>query len=135
MKHDADIGWIREALMGASRLAFGKQYRLEIAAVVRVVDPPIWSRRLAKALDIPENQVASELGHFVEMEALQRFPAPHDRRKLYQLLPHPLWSYASDLFELTVHSARPDDGVEQLTWYWDSLLERVASEPVPESES
>jgi hypothetical protein len=123
MDNDDILGQIREDLRGVSRKVFGKQYRLEVAAAASAIDPPIWSRRLSKLLDIAENQVAMEIVSFAELGALQRFPAEHDRRKIYQAVPHPLWPFARQLLERAILSVNPEDGEVKLTKFWASLLD------------
>ncbi len=68
MKFDSDIGQIRSHLQRLSRQIFSKKYRLEIAALVSAMEPPIWARQVAKALDIGENQAASELQEFERLD-------------------------------------------------------------------
>lgn len=131
MNYDANIGQTRECLMPASRMAFGKQHRLEIAAVLTAMGPPVWSRQLAETLGIPDNQVAADLNHFAKWEALELFPAPHDRRKLFVAVPHPVWPYARELFERAVMRAFPGDGSERIDDYWRSILGDGVPAPVP----
>lgn len=133
MNDDAHIGRIRECLAPESRMAFGKQRRLEIAAVIPAMGPPVWSRQLAGILDIADNQVAADLRHFAEWEALEPFPAPHDRRKLYVAVPHPLWRHARDLFERAVMRSFPDEGRELIDGYWRSILDDGVPAPIPEA--
>ncbi|HWM64724.1 MAG TPA: hypothetical protein VNP96_12140 [Solirubrobacterales bacterium] len=131
MNHANDIGQIQENLRAVSKQVFSKQYRLEIAAVCSAQEPPTWSRRLATTLGIAENQVASEIGSFARLGALQRFPAEHDRRKVYQVVPHPLWGFARELLEDTIRAtelARAEDSVAR---YWAAILGEAAPWPVP----
>lgn len=131
MKHDAQIGQTRDCLKPASRMAFGKQHRLEIAAVITALGPPTWSRQIATTLDIPENQVAADLKHFAEWGALEQFPAPHDRRKLYVAVAHPVWRYARELFEEAIERANPEDGPERIDRYWSTVLDGADPAPIP----
>jgi hypothetical protein len=122
-----DIGPINENLRAVSKQMFGKLYRLEIAAVAAAEEPPTWSRRLANRLRLPENQVATELGNFVEIGALQRFPAEHDRRKIYQAVSHPIWRFSHDLLEKTIRDTSPDgDGDKEVSEYWTAVLDGEA---------
>jgi hypothetical protein len=133
MNNDQYLGRIREDLRGVSRQAFGKLHRLETVAVTGALEPPIWSRRLAKSLDIGENQVASELVNLMDLGALQRFPAEHDRRKIYQPLPHPIWVFARQLLEETVRRAAPEeeDG-DPVARYWSAVLDGFEPVPIPQ---
>lgn len=121
MKHEAPIGRLRRDLAEVSKPTFGKQYRLEIGAVICALDAPIWSRRVSQVLDIPENQVASELGFFADRGALMVFPAEHDRRKLYEVVEHPLWGFARQLFERSIQLAHPDDWEALIDDYWAEI--------------
>jgi hypothetical protein len=128
MKHSDDLGWIREDLRSVSRQAFGKLHRLESVAVMGAQEPPIWSRRLARSLDIGENQAAAELTSLEQLGALQRFPAEHDRRKIFQPLAHPIWEFARELLETTIRSTAGDDYVDA---YWATMLGGVRPTPIP----
>jgi hypothetical protein len=131
MKHDASIGQVRSPLIEASKALFGRQYRLEIGAVTGLVEPPIWSRRLSRLLDIPENQVAAELSVFADRGALQRQPlSEFDRRKTYERLPHPLWEFCREEFERAIRMKYPENGHELLQAYWSDVLE-AAQPQVP----
>lgn len=135
MNNDAHIGQTRECLTPASRMAFGKQHRLEIAAVITAIGPPVWSRQLAETLGIADNQVAADLRHFSKWRALEPFPAPHDRRKLYVAVPHPVWRYARELFERAVMESFPDDGRERIDGYWRRILDDGAPAAIPEASA
>jgi hypothetical protein len=89
------IGRIRDELRRISKDLFGKKYRLEILAAVELIGPPIWSRDLARTIDLAENVVSMELAACADLGALQHFPSAHDRRKLYQQLEHPIWPFAT----------------------------------------
>jgi hypothetical protein len=134
MKSEAPIGQIRALFKPASRMAFGKQHRLEVAAVIGAMGPPVWSRQLSETLGIAENQVAADLRHLLEWGALEQFPAPHDRRKLYLPVPHPVWRYSRELLERAITQASPDNGSELIESYWRSILgDRVPAE-IPSGE-
>jgi len=127
MNDDLDLRQIREDLRAVSKGAFSKTYRLEIVAVVAAQEPPIWARRVAQALQIPENIVSSELSAYAEMGALQHFPLEHDRRKVYQLSPHPIWQFGRDLVGRTIHERHSENAEEFLVAFWSALLD--GSEP------
>ncbi|HET8955930.1 MAG TPA: hypothetical protein VFN18_09765 [Solirubrobacterales bacterium] len=118
MKYESGIGHVRPLLAPVSRLIFGKQYRLEVAAAASALDDPIWSRRLAQLLGLAENQVAGELGRLVEIGALTEFPEAHDRRKLYQLASHPIWPFVRDLAEKTIRDAVGEGAIED---FWTEI--------------
>jgi hypothetical protein len=128
MKHDSSIGRVRPPLVEASKLLFGRQYRLEIGAVAGLIEPPIWSRRLSRLLEIPENQVAAELSVFAELGALQRQPlSEFDRRKTYERLSHPLWDFCRGELERALKVKYPDDAGELLQVYWTELVGELSS--------
>jgi hypothetical protein len=112
MNNDQYLGRIREDLRGVSRQAFGKLHRLETVAV---------------------NQVASELVNLMDLGALQRFPAEHDRRKIYQPLPHPIWVFTRRLLEETVRrvALEEEDG-DPVARYWSAVLDGFEPVPVPQ---
>jgi hypothetical protein len=131
MNDPNDLGQIREDLRGVSKAVFSKLYRLEIVAVACAQEPPIWSRRLARTLDLADNQVASELVNFADMGALQRFPAEHDRRKIYQAVKHPLWGFGRSLLEQTIRAGDPEYGGERIAFFWETVLEGAEPVPIP----
>lgn len=133
MKHSDDLGQIREGLRDVSRQVFGKQYRLEVAALAAAQEPPVWSRRLARSLGIGENQAASEIGSLAMLGALQRFPAEHDRRKIYQPMPHPIWVFSRELLVATIHELAPEDAEDVLARYWQSVVGEGGPEPIPKA--
>jgi hypothetical protein len=90
-----DVGRIRGELRRISKDLFGKKYRLEILAAAELTGPPIWSRDLARTINLAENVVSTELAACEDLGALQHFPSAHDRRKLYQQLEHPIWAFAA----------------------------------------
>ena len=116
------------SLQKLSRQIFSKKYRLETAALVSALEPPIWARQVAKGLDIGENQAASELAEFERLGALQQFPSEFDRRKLYVVVPHWLWRAARDALDEGIRAVDPDSGDELVAAYWAAMLE---SEPRP----
>jgi hypothetical protein len=134
MNHDNDLGWIREELRGMSRQVFGKQHRLEIIALISAQEPPVWSRRLARSLGIGENQAASEIANLAELGALQRFPAEHDRRKIHQPVPHPIWGFSRQLLEDTIRASRPEEGDANVALYWEAVLDHPEPGPIPKAE-
>jgi hypothetical protein len=134
MKLNDDLGQIREGLRDVSRRVFGKQHRLEIAAIVTAQEPPVWSRRLARSLEIGENQAASEIGNLASLGALQRFPAEHDRRKIYQPVPHPIWDFSRELFVVTIRDLDPENAEATLGLYWQWVLDGREPESIPEAE-
>lgn len=131
MKYDVDLGRIREDLRGVSKRVFSKQHRLEAVALIGAQNPPIWSRRLARALGIGENQAASEIANLAGIGALQRFPAEHDRRKIYQPVPHAIWAFSRELLEDTIAASYPDDVAEASSKYWQSVLDQPELAPIP----
>jgi hypothetical protein len=131
MNNDIDVGRIKEDLKKVSKQVFNKLYRLEIAAVASAIQPPIWSRQLSVVLGIAENQVASEVGNFAAMGALQRFPARHDRRKIHVVVPHPLWGFARELVEVTIQATYLDDGEMAVAAYWSAVLDGAQPQKVP----
>ncbi|HEX4307305.1 MAG TPA: hypothetical protein VHZ54_14820 [Solirubrobacterales bacterium] len=92
-----ELGQIREGFRRVSKDVFGKTYRLEILTAVELIGPPIWARDLAGTIGLAENVVSTELSACERLGALQHFPSPHDRRKLYQPLDHPIWAFAAAL--------------------------------------
>lgn len=134
MKHISDLGQIREGLREVSRQTFGKQYRLEVTALVAAQEPPIWSRRLARSLEIGDNQAAAELASLEALGALQRFPAKHDRRKIFQPVSHPIWGFARELLVTTIRDLAQENGEESLHLYWQSVLGSSVPEPIPRAE-
>lgn len=131
MEDGSNLGRIREDLRGASRLAFGKKHRLEAIAVAGAQQPPIWSRRLARSLDIGENQAANELANLVQMGALQSFPVEHDRRKIFQAVPHPIWGFARELLEESISASHPDNPAGSVAAYWATVLDGSPPAPIP----
>lgn len=130
MKHDEAIGRIRGDLEDFSKLLFSKKYRLELAALITAQEPPIWARQLARALEIGENQAASELTELEKLGALQRFPDDFDRRKLYVVSPHRLWSFARETLEARIREGHPEQqGDELISSYWAYMLD--GNEPRP----
>lgn len=123
MKHDIDIGQLRDEFRGVSRSVFSKQNRLEAVAILGAQRPPVWSRQLARSMNIGENQAASELASLAEIGALQRFPAEHDRRKIYHAVPNPIWGFARELLEDTVKAVAREDAEEALALYWKSAVD------------
>lgn len=131
MNNDHDLRQIREDLRGVSKRVFSKTYRLEIVAVVAAQEPPIWARQVARALQIPENIASGELSAYAEMGALQHFPLEHDRRKVYQLSPHPIWQFGRDLVEKTVHQRHPESAEDSLVAFWSALLDGSEPRAIP----
>lgn len=115
-----------------SKQYFGKKYRLEIAAVAAAQEAPIWARQLARVLEIGENQAASELAEFEAMGALQRFPSEFDRRKLYQVVPHPLWRFVRDVLEGAIRARDLEEGEADIQLYWAGVLGRADPQPILE---
>jgi hypothetical protein len=101
---------------------FGRQHRLEVAAVVGAQAPPIWARNIAQLTQIPENQVGSELATFELLGALQPFPAELDRRKIYQKVPHPLWALARQMLEGTIYRLSRQGSDVAIEEYWREIL-------------
>jgi hypothetical protein len=134
MKFDSDIGQIREHLQELSRQIFSKKYRLEIAALVAALEPPIWARQVAKTLDIGENQAASELHEFEQLGALQQFPSEFDRRKLYVVVPHWLWRAVREALDSAVRELEPDEGDALVAAYWAAMVDGGEPRPVPTNE-
>lgn len=130
MKFDSDIGRIRSHLQRLSRQIFSKKYRLEIAALASAMEPPIWARQVAKALDIGENQAASELQEFEQLGALQQFPSEFDRRKLYLVAPHWLWSAARAAQDRGIRELDPENGDALVAAYWTATVDGIPR-PVP----
>jgi hypothetical protein len=133
MNHAFDLGRIREDLRGVSKELFSKQHRLEVVAAIGAQDPPVWSRRLAGALGIGENQAAAEIASLAQLGALQRFPSEYDRRKIYQPTPHPIWGFCREALEETIRKAC---GGEQgaVGQYWEAILDRSTPAPLPSAE-
>jgi hypothetical protein len=131
MQSPVDRREIREALKGVSRRLYGRQFRLEVAAAIDELPPPVWSRKVARALDIPENQVAREFRDFAALGAIQAFPLEHDRRKTYSVVDHPLWDSSRALFERTIHELRPADA-DAADEYRRFLRRRAEPEPIRE---
>jgi hypothetical protein len=98
---------------------------LEVALVAGALEDPIWSRRLSQVLGLPENQVAGELSRLVQAGALKEFPGPNDRRKLFQVAPHPIWSFARELSEKAIREA---EGEEAMADYWQEVCEGAPRE-------
>lgn len=130
MKFDSDIGQIHSHLQRLSRQIFSKKYRLEIAALVSAMEPPIWARQVAKALDIGENQAASELQEFEQLGALQQFPSKFDRRKLYVVAPHWLWGAARAAQDSGIRELDPENGGALVAAYWTAMVDGTPR-PVP----
>jgi hypothetical protein len=123
MEHEAYIGRLRPSLVGTSKKLFGKQHRLEIASVCGVLDPPVWSRRVSRLLNLAENQVAAELNAFAELGALQRLPlSEFDRRKTFQAATHPLWDFCRVEFERVVRRDFSDEAEDLLQAYWGYVV-------------
>lgn len=133
MNSEKDLGRIREDLRGVSKEIFSKRHRLEAVAVIGALDPPVWSRRLAGALGIGENQAAAEIASLAQVGALQQFPAEHDRRKIYQPAPHPIWGFCRDVLEEAIR-ATSEGGQEAVELYWRTVLERSVPASLPGSE-
>jgi hypothetical protein len=131
MNHDVELGRIREDLRSVSKQIFSKQHRLEVAAVASAQESPVWSKRLAKVLDLGENQVSSELGEFANLGMLQHLPVENDRRKMYQPLPHPLWDFVREVLERTIRMADPENGEQRVALYWMEILEGAAPQAIP----
>ena len=131
MKYESGIGRVRKHLSPVSRLEFGRQYRLEVILVAGALEAPIWSRRLSQVLGLPENQVAAELSRLAQAGALTEFPEAHDRRKLFQIAPHPIWSFARALSEEAIRKA---EGEEAMSAYWQEVCEGAPRE-IPERQS
>jgi hypothetical protein len=132
MHYDERLGRIFNELRQTSRGVFGKTYRLEIVALVAAQEPPVWPRRVARSLGIAENVVAGELKNYAKLGALQRFPAAHDRRKIYQLVPHPLWGFGRELAERVI-ARTAEEEEELLPLFWESLLGSTQPQPIPEA--
>jgi hypothetical protein len=133
MNNDSDIGRIQGELRTLSKAVFSKLYRLEIAGAISAQEPPIWSRRLSGTLGLAENQVASEISAFASFGALQRFPSEFDRRKLYQVVPHPIWTFSRTLLEDTIRTSFPEAGDEKIGEYWAVVLDGAEALPLPAS--
>jgi hypothetical protein len=131
MNIEVEVGPIRERLRSSSKSVFGKLYRLEVVAAIGASEDPIWSRRMALALRLPENQVAAELKFLMNLGALQPFPSIHDRRKLYQLAPHPIWAFGRDLLESTIAELYPEEPRRATATYWAQVLGISEPRPVP----
>jgi hypothetical protein len=132
MDDGAKLGRIREDLRAVSKEVFGKQYRLEIAAAISALEPPIWSRQIAQILGLAENQVASEVSSYARIGALQRFPIEHDRRKIYQPVPHPFWIFSRQLLEETIGRNASGAADEAINRYWASILDEAAPRSAPQ---
>jgi hypothetical protein len=131
MNNDHSLRQVREDLREVSKRVFSKTYRLEIVAVVAAQEPPIWARRVAQILQIPENIVSGELSAYAEMGALQHFPLEHDRRKVYQLSPHPIWQFGRDLVERAIYERASESAEELFLAFWSSLLDSSEPRPIP----
>lgn len=134
MESDLDIRQIRQDLRKTSRRLFGKMHRLETAAFISALEPPVWARQIARPLEIGENQAASELADFEVLGALQHFPDSFDRRKIYQVIPNPLWGFARKSLEETIRAGDPQSGEIRVAAYWASILGRSPSRPIAEVE-
>jgi len=134
MNSDIDIGRIRAHLQDLSRRAFSKKYRLETAVLASALEAPIWARQVARALDIGENQAASELHEFEQLGALQRFPSEFDRRKLYVAVPHWLWRAVRDAHDQGIRELDPENGDALVAAYWAAMVEGGNPRPVPVNE-
>jgi hypothetical protein len=134
MKHEAEIGRIRDQLQEESRRLFSKKYRLEIAAVIGAEEPPIWARQLARRLEIGENQAASELAEFEQLGALRIFPSDFDRRKLYVTAPHYLWGFTRQALEHAIHALDPEREGDLLVTYWAWALDDDTPRPITADE-
>jgi hypothetical protein len=122
-------------LVATSKQVFGKQHRLEVASVCGVLGPPVWSRRVARLLGLPENQVAAELNAFAQLGALKRLPlSEFDRRKTFQAAPHPLWKFCRAEFERVAHEGFPEEAEELLRGYWRYVEKDPASVAAAEEE-
>jgi len=130
MDHKIEIGRIRQQLRVVSKSLFGKLYRLEVIAAIGATRDPIWSRGMAQALHLPENQVSAELKTLAKLGALHDFPSQHDRRKLYQLAPHPLWIFVRTLLKEAVVDLYPDRAAEVLEAYWSEFGDVDGPRPV-----
>ncbi|HET7509973.1 MAG TPA: hypothetical protein VFJ65_06965 [Solirubrobacterales bacterium] len=131
MNIDVDVRPIRARLRSHSKELFGKRYRLEVILAVGASEDPIWSRRMAETLRLPENQVSVELKTLAHLGALQLFPSIHDRRKLYQLVAHPIWAFARELLESTIRELYPEEPRQALGAYWSEVLAMPQPRPVP----
>lgn len=131
MDFDVDIGRIQKTLRGRSRGLFGKRYRLEVIAAVGATGDPIWSRGMAQALGLAENQMAAELKALAQLDALRPFPLPHNRRKLYQLAAHPVWGFARELVERTIADLYPEQSASAISAYWSEVLAGEAPRRLP----
>ncbi|HVD38489.1 MAG TPA: hypothetical protein VNC15_06630 [Solirubrobacterales bacterium] len=131
MNIDVDVGPIRARVRERSKQVFGKRYRLEVFAAVGAGEDPIWSRRIAQSLQLAENQVSGEIQLLASLGALQEFPAPHDRRKLYQRVSHPVWGFARDLVEHTIAEIYPEEPRQASTAYWFQVMAIAEPRPVP----
>lgn len=131
MNIDVDVRPIRDRLRSRSKELFGKRYRLEVILAVGASEDPIWSRKTAEALRLPENQVSVELKTLAELGALQVFPSIHDRRKLYQLTPHPIWLFSRELLEATIRELYPEEPRQALGAYWSEVMAMPRPRPVP----
>lgn len=128
MDSDSGIGQVREILGPLSKLTFGKQLRLEVIYAASEVAEPIWSRQLGTQLLLPDNQVSVELVFLAKLGALVQFPADHDRRKLYQRAPHPIWPFATRLAADSIREAAGEGLVKR---YFDEIREG-AQRAIPE---
>lgn len=131
MNIDIDVEPIRTRVRKRSKQVFGKRYRLEVIAAIGASEDPIWSRRIAESLRLAENQVSSEIQLLASLGALQEFPAEHDRRKLYQRVPHPIWVFARDLVEHIVAEIYPGEPRQASAAYWFQVMAIAEPRPVP----
>ncbi|HEX3040529.1 MAG TPA: hypothetical protein VHP56_00360 [Solirubrobacterales bacterium] len=131
MNIDVAVGPIQTRVRSHSKAIFGKRYRLEVIAAAGASEDPIWSRRLAELLHLPENQVSGELQNLANLGALQSFPAQHDRRKLFQCVPHPIWGFARELVEHTIAELYPGEPRQASAAYWFQVMAIAEPQPVP----
>lgn len=131
MNIDVDVGPIQTQVRSRSKDVFGKLYRLEVIAAVGASEDPIWSRRIAQLLQLAENQVSGELKVLADLGALQAFPSQHDRRKLYQRVPHPIWAFVRSLIEHTIVELYPEEPRQAIAAYWFQALAIAEPQPVP----
>jgi hypothetical protein len=80
-----------------SRALFGNQVRLEVCAKIAEDEHEVtYSRKLAEALNLPDNQVRNELRRLEDGGYLRSVPRVHGGREpvYFQRQPSVLWTFA-----------------------------------------
>ena len=100
---------VRARVREVSKVLFGANYRLEVAAAIAAQDAPFYLKRLVEITGIPHSAVHVELRHLLEVGMLKDVPTFSGERIRYlDRSESVFWTLVREyLDELTAEAPRP----------------------------